>query len=84
MINNTAMNTAVMMSVMNSSNSSGGDVSNTLGLIIILGSIYACQVLVIWCFALMDDCESKKQFLWWHVPFIPFFVLLYDKYKEMK
>lgn len=81
MINNTAMNTAVMMSVMNSSNSSGGDVSNTLGLIIILLSIYVCQVLGIWCFALMDDCESKKQFLWLLVPFIPFFVLLY---KEMK
>jgi hypothetical protein len=82
------MNTVTLMNAINSSNHSGGNVDPVTFTIVLIISLYLLQLLFVWIGLLMnndnDIFENKKQFWWWNVPFIPLFVLCFNKLKDLK
>ena len=44
-------------------------------LMIVSVVLYICQLIGVYVYLFMGGLGTKKQFLWWHVPFIPAIVL---------
>jgi len=50
-------------------------------LYIIAGCVYFLQLVVVWCeMIIMDSYNSKLEFLYWNIPFLPYIIAGIQKF----
>jgi hypothetical protein len=60
-----------------------GETFRKMSLAEFLFILWFCQIVLVWLSVLCDEMENRKWLLFWHVPFIPIFVLMIIKVINM-